>query len=94
MSVGRVRYSDCMSEQIAVRIPDELADELRQFVAAGAHPTMADAVRAGIRLEVARLRRRAVDDSIVDGYRRTPPTDAETAWADAAGREMIAEEPW
>lgn len=83
-----------MSQQIAVRIPDDLAAELQRLVDRGAHATTAEAVRAGIRLVVAHERRKQVDAAIVDGYRRHPPTAADEGWADAAGRDMIAEEPW
>lgn len=31
---------------------------------------------------------------IVDGYRRQPQTDDEGAWAEAAARDTIREEPW
>jgi len=37
-----------MSEQIAVRIPDELAESLSDLVAEGRFETKADAVRAAL----------------------------------------------
>jgi hypothetical protein len=39
-------------------------------------------------------RRRLEDQSIVEGYRRVPPTDAETRAAISSLADAIAEEPW
>jgi len=38
--------------------------------------------------------RRAVDEAIVEGYTRVPPTAEEDAWAHASGLASIREEPW
>lgn len=35
-----------------------------------------------------------LDRRIVEGYRRTPQTAEEAAWAEAAARDAIREEPW
>jgi predicted transcriptional regulator len=35
-----------------------------------------------------------IDRSIAAGYRRFPQTAVEDAWAEAAAREAIREEPW
>jgi Arc/MetJ-type ribon-helix-helix transcriptional regulator len=80
--------------QVAVRIPDELVSELDGLVAQGRFATRAEAIRAGLVAILERERERQLDEAIVEGYRRIPPTPAEHAWADAAGRELIAEEPW
>ena len=50
--------------------------------------------RAGIEALIELDRRHRDDLSIVEGYRRTPPTEAETATAAASLREAITEEPW
>lgn len=65
-----------------------------ELVAAGRYATRADAVRAGLQAVVEQERQRAIDEAIVEGYRRHPPTQAEERWAATAGRELIAEEPW
>lgn len=83
-----------MSQQIAVRIPDDLAGRLDSLVDEGHYATLADAVRAGIRELIERREEREIDERIIEGYRRTPPTAADEAWAERSGRELIAEEPW
>jgi predicted DNA-binding protein len=35
-----------------------------------------------------------IDRRIVDGYRRQPQTAEDEAWAEAAARDAIREEPW
>jgi Arc/MetJ-type ribon-helix-helix transcriptional regulator len=82
------------TEQIAVRIPRSELAALDELVERGRYPSRAAAVRAGIAAITALERRRAVDEAIVDGYRRVPPTPDEDAAALAALREAIAEEPW
>lgn len=82
------------TEQIAVRLPTEQLDLLDDLVDRGVYETRAAAVRAGIEALVELDRRLRDDRSIVEGYRRTPPTDAETAAAVESLRNAIAEEPW
>jgi Arc/MetJ-type ribon-helix-helix transcriptional regulator len=82
------------TEQIAVRVPSEQLAVLDDLVERGFYASRAAAVRAGIAALVDLDRRHRADRSIVEGYRRTPPTDAETAAAIASLRDAIAEEPW
>jgi Arc/MetJ-type ribon-helix-helix transcriptional regulator len=82
------------TEQIAVRLPEELLDVLDDLVARGVYASRAAAVRAGIEAVVEIDRQRAVDAAIVEGYRRVPPTEAEDRAAHASLRESILEEPW
>jgi Arc/MetJ-type ribon-helix-helix transcriptional regulator len=82
------------TEQIAVRVPEELLNELDALVASGAFESRAEAVRAGIQAITVLERRRQTDRAIVDAYRRTPPTAAEQDAALASLRDAIAEEPW
>lgn len=82
------------TEQIAVRLPEELLAELDELVARGMFESRAAAVRAGIEAVTAAARRQAVDRAVADGYRRTPQTRAEELAALASLREAIAEEPW
>jgi Arc/MetJ-type ribon-helix-helix transcriptional regulator len=82
------------SRQIAVRIPEALLIRLDELVRSGVYESRAAAVRAGLEA-IARLdERRSIDRSIVDGYRRSPPTSAEDSAALASLREAIQEEPW
>jgi Arc/MetJ-type ribon-helix-helix transcriptional regulator len=82
------------TEQIAVRLPADHLRALDDLVDRGVYATRAAAVRAGIEALVELDRRRRDDRSIVAGYQRVPPTEAETAAAIASLRDAIAEEPW
>lgn len=83
-----------MSVQVTIRLTDREAAELDAAVVAGRHATRTEAIRAALALLTTAERERRIDEAIVSGYRRLPPTPAEVAWADAAGRQLIAEEPW
>lgn len=82
------------SEQIAVRLPKDLLAKLDELVKAGLYESRAAAVRAGVEAIAQIERRREVDRSIVEGYRRVPPTLGEEAAALESLRQAIAEEPW
>jgi len=82
------------SGQIAVRLPEELLAVLDDLVSRGVYDTRAAAVRAGIEAVLELDRRRLTDLAVVEGYRRTPPTEVERAAAIASLREAILEEPW
>jgi len=82
------------SEQIAVRFPEELLADLDDLVRRGVYESRAAAVRAGIEAVVDLDRRRLTDLAVVEGYRRTPPTEAERDAAVASLRDAIFEEPW
>jgi len=83
-----------MSEQIAIRIPSELAKQLDEMVARGRFETKAEAVRSAIRSMVEADRRREIGQRIIDGYRRVPQTDDEVSAATEAALRSIHEEPW
>ncbi len=82
------------TEQIAVRLPEELLAVLDDLVSRGVYASRAAAVRAGIEAVVALDRRRSTDLAVAEGYRRTPPTQAEREAALASLREAILAEPW
>lgn len=82
------------TEQIAVRLPPEQLAKLDELVERGGYASRAAVVRAGIDAIAEFEQRRRIDEAIVEGYRRIPPTAAETAAATASLREAIAEEPW
>ncbi|MCI0636312.1 MAG: ribbon-helix-helix domain-containing protein [Actinobacteria bacterium] len=83
-----------MSEQIAVRIPDQLADSLEDLVSRGEFETKADAIRAALEALIEAERRRRVGELIADGYRRIPQDDDEVEAARLAAIRSIEEEPW
>lgn len=82
------------SEQIAVRLPKELLEQLDELVRAGHYQSRAAAVRAGVEAIAKIERRRELDSSIIEGYSRTPPAPADEAAALESLRQAIAEEPW
>ena len=83
-----------MSEQIAVRIPDALAESLDELVETGRFDTKADAVRAALIGLVETERRRRVGELIVEGYRRLPQDEGDVRAATRAAIRSIHEEPW
>ena len=83
-----------MSEQIAVRMPDELARAVEALVTTGRYPTKADAVRAAVEALVEREHRRDIGERIADGYRRSPQGDSDVEAARAAAIRSIRDEPW
>lgn len=82
------------SEQIAVRLPQDLLARLDELVRSGIYESRAAVVRAGVEAIATMERRRALDRSIIEGYAQTPPTPREEAAALESLREAIAEEPW
>jgi Arc/MetJ-type ribon-helix-helix transcriptional regulator len=83
-----------MSQQIAVRIPDELADSLENLVSSGTFETKAEAIRAALERLVEAERRQRVGEIIADGYRRIPQGDDDVEAARQAAIRSIEEEPW
>lgn len=82
------------TEQVAVRLPRELLDELDDLVARGVYESRAAAVRAGVEIVAESERRRQVDQAVIEGYQRRPAGAAEREAAIASLRDAIAEEPW
>jgi Arc/MetJ-type ribon-helix-helix transcriptional regulator len=83
-----------MSEQIAVRIPDELAESLEDLVSDGRFETKAEAIRSALQTLVDQERRRKVGELIADGYRRIPQDEDELEAARRAAIRWIEQEPW
>jgi len=79
-----------MSEQIAIRIPNELAESLEDLVASGRFETKAEAVRTALEALVDAERRRRLGDLIADGYRRMPQRDEEDLDLDVATNRTLA----
>jgi Arc/MetJ-type ribon-helix-helix transcriptional regulator len=82
------------SEQIAIRLPEQLLSELDELVAQGTYESRAAAVRAGAEMVTALEVRRRIDRAIIEGYRRIPPLKTETDAATASLKDAITEEPW
>ena len=80
------------SEQIAVRVPSDLLAELDRLVDGGVFASRAAAVRLGLEEVTASEHRRRVDESIVEGYRRCPPTETERRAAEASLKASVLEE--
>jgi Arc/MetJ-type ribon-helix-helix transcriptional regulator len=83
-----------MSEQIAVRIPDELAQELEALVDTGAFETKADAVRSALEAMIDARRRADIGNRIAEGYRSVPQDADDEASARRSAIRSIHEEPW
>jgi Arc/MetJ-type ribon-helix-helix transcriptional regulator len=83
-----------MSDQIAVRIPDELAEALEELVSEGRFETKAAAIRSALQSLVDQERRRKVGELIADGYRRIPQDEDELESARRAAIRSIEQEPW
>jgi Arc/MetJ-type ribon-helix-helix transcriptional regulator len=83
-----------MSIQLAIKLADQTVADLDRLVSSGEFATRTDAVRAAVERMLADIRERQVTAAIIEGYRRVPGADSEDAWADAATRSMILEEPW
>jgi Arc/MetJ-type ribon-helix-helix transcriptional regulator len=83
-----------MSMQLAVKLPERMVEEIDRHVGEGRFANRTDAVRAALDRMLRELREEQVTAAIVEGYRRMPPEEADDAWAEAATRAMILEEPW
>lgn len=66
------------STQIAVRLDDELLERLDWLVARCDFENRAEAVRAALSDLAERERQREIGEQIAEGYRRVPPSEAET----------------
>lgn len=79
-------------QQTLVQLTDDLVallDEraLREGV------SRSQLIRAALESFLAADSRRAVDEAIVEGYRRIPPGELDP-WAEVSGRRSVAAEPW
>jgi Arc/MetJ-type ribon-helix-helix transcriptional regulator len=82
------------TEQIAVRVPEELLAVLDELISRGVYESRAAAVRAGIEAVLELDRRHLTDLAVIEGYRRTPPTEADREADLGSLRDAILEEPW
>lgn len=79
---------------VAIRLPDDVLDQLDKLVRPDGYATRTEAIRTAIEALLAAHEKAAVDKEIVDAYIRIPQTDEEVAIAAAATRALIEEEPW
>ncbi len=83
-----------MTQQIAVKLSEDLITALDNLVASGRFESRSGAVRAGLRLVIRDAVREQIDRSFADGFRRMPETDDEIAEARRLAIESIEDEPW
>lgn len=89
-----IGYAGDMSIQIAVKLPESMIEEVDRLIEGGRFENRTDAVRAALDRMLEELQEEQVTAAIVEGYRRIPPDPTDDAWAEAATRAMIMEEPW
>jgi Arc/MetJ-type ribon-helix-helix transcriptional regulator len=83
-----------MTIQLAVKLPESLADELDRLVADGSFASRSDAVRHAVEVLVRASERERIDRAFADGFARYPNTPAEMADATRLAVESIEDEPW
>jgi len=83
-----------MTKQIAVKLPDDLVDELDRLVQGGTFDSRSQAIRTGIEAMVARQHHQEVDQRFRDGAARHPETIEDIDEATALAISSIQEEPW
>ena len=76
-----------------VQLNDDLLALLdRRAAAAGC--SRSELIREAVTSYLADDHQAALDAQIVEGYRLTPETAEDLAWAESSLRESISEEPW
>ena len=83
-----------MTKQIAVKLPDDLVDELDRLVQGGTFDSRSQAIRTGIEAMIARQHRQEIDQRFRDGSARSPETTKDIDEATALAISSIQEEPW
>jgi Arc/MetJ-type ribon-helix-helix transcriptional regulator len=83
-----------MTDQLAIRVTNELMESIDKLVAQGRFLTRADLVRTAVAVFVEREQRRSIGEAIAQGYQRMPQTDEDLAEATARAIRSIHEEPW
>jgi Arc/MetJ-type ribon-helix-helix transcriptional regulator len=80
--------------QIAVKLPDDLVQQVDQLVARGVFPSRSSAVRRGLQAVVSAQLRETADRAYAEGYRETPESDEEMSEATRLAVHAIHDEPW
>jgi len=82
------------TEQVAVRVPEELLAKVDELVARGIYESRAAVVRAGLEAVAEWERRRQLDQAVIAGYDNFPASEGEHEAAIASLRDAILDEPW
>ena len=77
--------------QALVQLTDALLAALDER-AARAGRSRSELIREAVEQYLGDAREREIDEAILAGYRRIPPADLFDT--EAAGRDLVAEEPW
>jgi metal-responsive CopG/Arc/MetJ family transcriptional regulator len=85
MPVARTQTLVQLNEALLARLDERAAREARSRSAL---------IRSAIERYLEDDLTSEADRAIVEGYRRVPQTSLEDAWAEAAARDAIREEPW
>jgi Arc/MetJ-type ribon-helix-helix transcriptional regulator len=83
-----------MTTQIAVKLSDQVVEELDRLVARGSFGSRSEAVRHAVDALVRSDERQRVAEAFAEGFRRVPDRDEELADATRLALEAIHEEPW
>lgn len=83
-----------MTIQVAVKLPESLAEDLDRLVAAGSFANRSDAVRHAVEVLVRANERERIDRAFAAGFALRPDTEAELADATRLAVESIEDEPW
>lgn len=87
-------YANDMTVQVAVKLPDQLANELDQLVVDGAFASRSQALRAGLEGMLATREDERVRERYREAFARHPESAGELAEARRLARDAIEEEPW
>ncbi len=79
---------------ITLRLSEERLERVDEVVARGVYRTRAAALRAALDRMLVEEEERRIDEAIVEGYTRIPPTPEEETMARASTYESVADEPW
>jgi len=87
-------YALGMTIQIAVKLPDDLVQEIDRLIDGGAFASRSQAVRSGLEAIVVSRRRAEIGRRYEDAMLRLPETRDELADATRLAVNAIEEEPW
>ncbi len=83
-----------MTVQVAVKLPEELADELDRLVQSGAFDSRSQVLRAGLEAIIARREQERLRERYREAMAKHPETSHEIAEAGRLAVDAIEEEPW
>jgi Arc/MetJ-type ribon-helix-helix transcriptional regulator len=83
-----------MTVQVAVKLPEQLADELDRLVQSGVFDSRSQGLRAGLEAIIARREQERLRARYREAMSKHPETASELAQAGRLAVEAIEEEPW